>query len=77
MSTTISDNANDMSPTLAWILHLFKDFLDVGTFVRNLAKTQGLNITQQLDAGMRFIDFRIDYTAGPNSASWGEFPGAF
>lgn len=29
---------------------------------------QGLNITQQLDSGIRFIDFRIMYTAGPNTS---------
>lgn len=33
------------------------------------AKTQGLNITEQLNAGIRFIDFRVVYTSAPNASS--------
>ena len=95
LSTTVADNANDLNPTIAWLLHELKDFADIGKFVREFvrnlsptplasssrcsllpptltlwqAKTQGLNITQQLDAGIRYIDFRITYTAGPDSSS--------
>jgi hypothetical protein len=66
LSTTISDNANDISQTLAWILHELApilNILEIGEFVRTLAVTQGLNITQQLDAGIRFLDFRLTYSA--------------
>jgi len=33
------------------------------------SKTQGLNITEQLNAGIRFIDFRVVYTSPPNESS--------
>ena len=68
MSTTVSDNSNDMSSALSWILHTIAQYiniLDVGYFIRQRAITQGINITQQLDSGIRFLDFRITYSRGP------------
>jgi len=38
MSTTVSDNANDMSPTVAWLLHEFHDDLGVGSFIRDMVR---------------------------------------
>jgi hypothetical protein len=37
----------------------------VGRFLRDQAKTQGLNITEQLNSGMRFVDFRLVWSKGP------------
>ena len=34
------------------------------------AKTQGLDVVAQLDAGIRFLDFRIVYSAAPDQPSW-------
>eukprot|EP00005_Dracoamoeba_jomungandri_P009552 CAMPEP_0174264720 /NCGR_PEP_ID=MMETSP0439-20130205/23612_1 /TAXON_ID=0 /ORGANISM="Stereomyxa ramosa, Strain Chinc5" /LENGTH=460 /DNA_ID=CAMNT_0015350749 /DNA_START=157 /DNA_END=1535 /DNA_ORIENTATION=+ len=66
LSETIADNANDIPPWLADLLHyLIPDAL-VGSFLRDQAKCQGLNLTQQLNNGIRFLDFRIVYTAGPS-----------
>ncbi len=41
-------------------MHEFHDLMP-GDFIRNQSATQVLNITQQLDAGVRFVDFRIMY----------------
>lgn len=38
--------------------------------------SQGLNITQQLDAGIRFLDFRIMYTGGPDNGELAHAPHA-
>jgi hypothetical protein len=63
LSTTFSGHANDVPPALAWLLHTFGSIIPtVGAFGRSQAKTQGLSITQQLNSGIRFIDFRIQYT---------------
>ena len=64
LSTVFSGHANDIPPSLAWILHNFGSLVPtVGAFGRSQAKTQGLSITDQLDSGIRFIDFRIQYTS--------------
>lgn len=68
LSTTFSDGGNDLPPAISWILHEFRD-LAPGPFVRNQSKTQGLTMTQQLEAGMRFIDFRIMFSAPPNASA--------
>eukprot|EP00051_Salpingoeca_urceolata_P020692 m.313741 g.313741 ORF g.313741 m.313741 type:complete len:150 (+) comp19664_c0_seq23:4575-5024(+) len=64
LSTTVSDGANDLPPDVAWVLHEFHDFVP-GHFIRDQAKTQGLNITEQLENGIRFLDFRIMFSAPP------------
>ena len=64
LSTTFSGHANDIPPALAWLLHTFGSIIPtVGEFGRAQAKTQGLNITEQLNSGIRFVDFRIQYTS--------------
>jgi len=69
LSTTIADNANDLPSWAAWLLHTFHSVDGVvGNFIRANAKTQELNITQQLEAGIRFLDLRTIYTAPPTKA---------
>ena len=52
-------------------LHTFGgDLGSVTTFGRNESRTQGLTLTQQLDAGIRFIDFRVIYTRPPNGTRY-------
>eukprot|EP00049_Salpingoeca_infusionum_P017911 m.354925 g.354925 ORF g.354925 m.354925 type:complete len:471 (+) comp17136_c0_seq1:67-1479(+) len=68
LSTTIADGSNDIPPALAWVLHEFHE-LEPGNFIRNQSKTQGLNMTEMLETGLRFIDFRIMYSAGPDASS--------
>lgn len=68
LSETVSDGSNNLTPEIAWLLHQFRDLVP-GAFIRNQSKTQGLNVTQQLDAGIRFLDFRIMYSSPPNSSA--------
>lgn len=68
LSTTFSDGANDLPPVVSWVLHEFRD-LAPGPFVRNQSKTQGLNMTEQLQSGVRFMDFRIMFSAPPNGSA--------
>ena len=75
LSTRISDGANDLPPAIAWVLHELGPILGiakVGQYIRSQAQTQRLDITAQLDNGLRFVDFRTMYTAGPDSGSFGE-----
>ncbi|GMH90995.1 hypothetical protein TL16_g11929 [Triparma laevis f. inornata] len=63
LSTTVSDGGIDDYPELSKILNLFSGSVDIipgqiEDFIRQQARTQGLTITQQLDNGVRFIDFR-------------------
>jgi hypothetical protein len=69
LSETFSDNANDLPPALAALLHDLHDFAGIGEAVRRQAATQQANITQQLDAGIRFIDLRVTFSAAPDSPS--------
>ena len=39
LSTTVADNANDLNPTIAWLLHELKDFADIGKFVREFVRS--------------------------------------
>lgn len=73
LSTTVSDGANDISVELASLLHdLHKegDVLSFGDFGRNQSQSQGLNVTRQLLNGVRYLDFRITFTAPPNVMSF-------
>jgi hypothetical protein len=70
LSYIVSDGANDLPPSIAWVLHTFGPIIGVkqiGEFIKDQAQTQGLSMKEQLEAGMRFIDFRIMYTAAPKS----------
>jgi hypothetical protein len=73
LSTTVSDGANDISVELASILHdLHKEgtVLTIGDFGRNQSQSQGLNVTRQLMNGIRYLDFRITFTAPPDKESF-------
>lgn len=67
LSDTIADNANDLPPDVADVLHDLVPRELIGSFIRKQAQTQGLTVTEQLDAGVRFLDFRMTYTRGPDS----------
>jgi len=72
LSSYVSDNANDMSPAYAWVLHEFGPLVKsvgVGSFIKTQAQTQGLSMRGQLEAGVRFVDFRVTHTAAPNKPS--------
>lgn len=69
LSDTISDHASNMPEEVANILHDLHQFINdthVGPFIHTEAQSQRLNVTEQLDAGIRFFDFRTAYTAPPN-----------
>ena len=68
LSTTLSDGYEGMGPVISKILHSLTPLI-AGGFIREQGQTQGLNITAQLDAGVRFIDFRIMYTDAPATAT--------
>eukprot|EP01006_Ploeotia_vitrea_P058068 TRINITY_DN68733_c0_g1_i1.p1 TRINITY_DN68733_c0_g1~~TRINITY_DN68733_c0_g1_i1.p1 ORF type:complete len:479 (+),score=21.77 TRINITY_DN68733_c0_g1_i1:25-1461(+) len=63
LSDWIADGTNDIPAWLADILHDLPPHL-VGPFIRSQGQTQWLNVTEQLNSGIRFIDFRIMYTLG-------------
>ena len=69
LSETIADDANDLSPFWAKFLHDLKDFDGLGKFIKKQAQTQTLNLTSQLDQGIRFLDFRITYSSAPKKNS--------
>jgi len=61
---TISDGAWDNHPYISDILHILSyTNITPNSWIRDNAMTQSLNITEQLNNGIRFIDFRIMYTA--------------
>ena len=69
LSETVAQNANDLPSWLSWLLHTFHSADGfVGRFIRGEAQTQNFDVTQQLEAGMRFLDIRFVYSAGPSSA---------
>jgi hypothetical protein len=62
LSLTVSDDGIDQYNALADLLHVLSPHLlpgDLEEFSRLQSKTQQLTITQQLDNGIRFIDFRL------------------
>jgi len=72
LSDTVSDNANDLPSTVSWILHELEPIVGAvgaGDFIREQAQTQGLSMKAQLEAGIRFVDFRIIQTAAPDAPS--------
>jgi hypothetical protein len=76
LSLRIAENSNDLPPWLSDLLHKYFPGFNNGTFahkvesfIRDQARTQVSNITAQLNAGIRFIDFRITYTQGPQNGA--------
>ena len=76
LSTRVADNGNDLPPWLTWVLHQLGPLVDrvkLGALTRAQATTQWLDMTGQLDAGARFIDFRTTYTAPPDGGSFAAY----
>jgi hypothetical protein len=53
LSDSVSDDANDVPPFLASILHDLNDDLKFARFIRNQAVTQGLSVVEKLNSGVR------------------------
>ena len=62
LSTALSDGYEGLPSIVTTILHELTPLV-AGKFIRDQGRTQGLNITEQLDGGVRFIDFRIMFTS--------------
>ena len=64
----ISEGGIDDQDALAEILHIASELhivpASVMEFVRLQARTQALTLSQQLDAGVRFVDLRVMRTSG-------------
>jgi hypothetical protein len=71
LSDRIADNANNISPQLAQFLHdvIRPPIGFVGAFIKSMAVTQLRNISQQLDAGVRFLDLRCTFSEPPSSTA--------
>ena len=68
LSTALSDGYEGLPSIVTTILHELTPLV-AGQFIRDQGRTQGLNLTAQLDGGVRFIDFRIMFTSSlPESA---------
>lgn len=73
LSTVISDGGIDGHAALAAAMHIGSSRLpnlEALEFARKQAQTQVLNITAQLDAGVRFLDFRVMYTGAAGNKDW-------
>lgn len=64
LSKAVANGGIDDYPTLAGLLSEFGSLGEIGDYIRKQAEGQSLSITQQLDAGIRFLDFRIMHTNG-------------
>jgi hypothetical protein len=78
ISRDLSKHLSSQDNLPPWVNSLIKTFswaVDIGGFVRDQAVTQYISLTQQLDAGIRFIDFRVMYDSlegnGKNMAWYG------
>ena len=70
LSSRIADNANDIPPALAAFLHdiVRPPIAFIGDYIKSMAVTQRLDIPQQLDAGIRFLDLRATFSRPPATA---------
>merc|ERR1712136_247062 len=66
LSDTLSDGYEGIDAVVSDLLHDVTPLV-AGSFVRAQGQTQGINMTSFLDAGVRFIDFRIMYTHEPDT----------
>merc|ERR1711977_300224 len=62
LSTQTSDGGDDGHDILSKILHDIP-WAVPGSFIRRFGVTQGLDVVDQLENGMRFLDLRIMYTS--------------
>eukprot|EP01047_Picozoa_sp_COSAG01_P070619 COSAG01_NODE_10755_length_2086_cov_2.976346_1_plen_387_part_00 len=63
LSTALSDGYEGMPGPVSKILHSLTPLV-AGEFIRDQGRTQGTNITAQLEGGLRFLDFRTLYSGG-------------
>uniref|UniRef100_A0A0G4FDC4 Phosphatidylinositol-specific phospholipase C X domain-containing protein n=1 Tax=Chromera velia CCMP2878 TaxID=1169474 RepID=A0A0G4FDC4_9ALVE len=59
LSTRVSRGGWDNHPRLSAFLHALPTWLTPGGWIRDEAITHGLNVTEQLNAGVRWLDFRL------------------
>jgi hypothetical protein len=64
LSTAMSDGYEGLPSIVTTILHALTPLV-AGEFIRDQGRTQAMNITEQLEGGVRFIDFRIMLTSAP------------
>eukprot|EP00929_Paragymnodinium_shiwhaense_P001067 TRINITY_DN101295_c0_g1_i1.p1 TRINITY_DN101295_c0_g1~~TRINITY_DN101295_c0_g1_i1.p1 ORF type:complete len:465 (+),score=47.19 TRINITY_DN101295_c0_g1_i1:111-1505(+) len=65
LSDAVAEGYEGLGPVVSKILHTVTPVV-AGRFIREQGQTQGLDIVAQLNAGVRFIDFRIMYTDTPD-----------
>eukprot|EP00127_Corallochytrium_limacisporum_P004976 Clim_evm50s195 gene=Clim_evmTU50s195 len=68
LSAYESDDGYDMPTELSDLIHELQSKFpldNLGNWVRDQSQTQALSVTQQLDNGVRYIDFRMTYSTGP------------
>ena len=73
LSTRVSDAGTEDMYKLAEVLHTYTKAIpdSIEDFIRQQATTQDLDITQQLDNGIRFLDLRIMYEYSDSAtADW-------
>jgi hypothetical protein len=72
LSLITSNGGIDDNPGLAKILHDYNELVPDGIedFIRQQAMSQGMNITNLLDNGVRFIDFRVMYEYSDPVPEW-------
>ncbi len=72
LSTIVSDGGADDMYTFAELMHKFEKVVpdDIEDFIRQQAQTQDLNIVEQLNNGIRFLDLRIMFEYTDASPDW-------
>lgn len=72
LSTKVSDGGIDEMYKLAELLHNYTAVVPdvIEDFIRSGAQTQDLTISQQLDAGIRFLDVRMMLEYSDESPEW-------
>lgn len=68
----VSDGGADDFYTLAEVLHNYNKVVpnDIEDYIRQQSQTQDLDITEQLNSGIRFIDARIMYEYSDSNPDW-------
>ena len=74
LSLIVSDGGIDGSTKLAEIMHDYSKLIpnSCEDYIRQQSQTQDLDITTQLDNGIRFFDLRVMYEYSSNKTSNGE-----
>jgi len=69
LDNVLSEGYEGLGPLISDILHTVTPLV-AGRFIRDQGRTQGMNITAQLDGGLRFFDFRTLYSKGAHGHDW-------